>query len=49
MGPGMSVVPAVRVRGFEIPEPVTALAAAVLALVAGFFWNQAAARKRRVD
>jgi membrane fusion protein (multidrug efflux system) len=44
VGPGMSVVPSVQVASFSLPAIVVALAALVLAAVAGFFWNQAAKR-----
>ena len=44
LGPGMSVVPSVKV-GNEIPEAIVIVAAILLALVAGFFWWRAADRK----
>jgi membrane fusion protein (multidrug efflux system) len=42
LGPGMSVVPAVRTSGFGVPKIVLAVIAVVLALVGGFFWRRAA-------
>jgi membrane fusion protein (multidrug efflux system) len=45
LGPGMSVVPSVRVRGFEVSDVVVAIVAVMLALVAGFFWWRAATRE----
>ncbi len=42
VGPGMSVSPAIRVAGFEIPQLATAIAAVLLALVAAFFWRKLA-------
>jgi len=44
IGPGMSVVPAVRVSDFTVPDFVIAMAAALLALVVGFFWWRATGR-----
>ena len=44
LGPGMSVVPWVQVKGFEIPGFVVLIAAALLALVAGSVWWRAANR-----
>jgi membrane fusion protein (multidrug efflux system) len=42
LGPGMSVVPSVKVQGYEISETVVVIAAAVVALVVGVLWWQAA-------
>jgi membrane fusion protein (multidrug efflux system) len=44
LGPGMSVVPSVHVTNYEVSETLVAVAAAVLALIAGVVWA-AAARK----
>jgi membrane fusion protein (multidrug efflux system) len=44
LGPGMSAVPAVRVRNFEIPEAVTVVAAILLAGIAGLLWKKLADR-----
>ncbi len=44
LGPGMSVVPYVRTTGFEIPDLVLAIAAAILALITGWLWWKLAAR-----
>ena len=38
LGPGMSVVPAVRVKAWSISDAAIALAAVVAAVVAGFGW-----------
>ena len=38
LGPGMSVVPHVRVKGFEVPDPVVAVVAGLLALSLGYLW-----------
>ena len=38
LGPGMSVVPSIKVTSYEIPAFAIALAAGVLALIGGFFW-----------
>jgi membrane fusion protein, multidrug efflux system len=46
LGPGMSVVPSVKVQGYEISKKVVAIAAAVVALVVGLLWWRAAGRKR---
>jgi membrane fusion protein, multidrug efflux system len=46
LGPGMSVVPSVHVKGFVIPEGVVVVAAAVGALVTGALWWRAAGRRR---
>ena len=45
LGPGMSVVPSVKVQGYEISETVVVIAAAVMALVVGLLWWRAAGRK----
>lgn len=44
LGPGMSVVPAVRVSDFQAPETAVAAIAVVLAVVVGIFWWRAAKR-----
>ena len=49
LGPGMSVVPSVRVSAFEIPNVVIALVAIVLAIAAGFAWSRAADGSRPAD
>jgi membrane fusion protein (multidrug efflux system) len=46
LGPGMSVVPSVHVKGYEISETVVVVAAAVGALVVGVLWWRAAGRNR---
>jgi membrane fusion protein, multidrug efflux system len=48
LGPGMSVVPSVKVQGHEVSETVVVVAGAVGALVLGGFWWRAAGRKRVV-
>jgi len=45
LGPGMSVVPSVKVQGYEISETVVAIAAAVGALVVGVLWWRAGASR----
>ena len=45
LGPGMSVVPSVHVKGYEISETVVVIVAAVGALVVGVLWWRAAGRK----
>ncbi|MFO1477638.1 MAG: HlyD family secretion protein [Verrucomicrobiota bacterium] len=45
LGPGMSVVPLVRVTSFVIPEAATIAAGLVLAGIAGFTWWRLADRK----
>ena len=45
LGPGMSVVPSVRVKGLEIPEVAEVLLAAVLAAIAGSLWWRSAQRR----
>lgn len=46
LGPGMSVVPSVHVKGYEISETVVVILAAVGALVGWGLWWRAAARKK---
>ena len=46
LGPGMSVVPSVHVKGYVISETAVLIVAAVLALVIGVLWLKATARKR---
>jgi len=46
LGPGMSVVPSVHVKGYVISEEVVLIVAAVGALVIGVLWWRAAGRKR---
>jgi membrane fusion protein (multidrug efflux system) len=46
LGPGMSVVPYVRVTNFTVPDAVPVIAGAVLALAVGFLWVRVADRKR---
>ena len=46
LGPGMSVVPSVHVKGFVISEAVIIIVAAVGALVVGALWWRAAGRKQ---
>ena len=48
LGPGMSVVPSVRVQGYEISETVVVVAAGVGALVVGVLWWRAAGRRKAV-
>jgi membrane fusion protein (multidrug efflux system) len=38
VGPGMSVVPDIRVASFEIPEVVTLIVAVLVAALVGFLW-----------
>jgi membrane fusion protein, multidrug efflux system len=45
LGPGMSVVPSVKVDGYEVSETVVIIVAAVGALVIGVLWWRAAGRK----
>ena len=42
LGPGMSVVPLVRVASFEVPEVLVALATLVLTVILGMLWWRAA-------
>ena len=44
LGPGMSVEPFVKVASFEFPEAAITLAAAILAIIAGWLWWRAASR-----
>jgi membrane fusion protein, multidrug efflux system len=46
LGPGMSVVPTVRVKSFSISEALVLIAAAVLALSIGVIWWVAAGKRR---
>jgi len=46
LGPGMSVVPSVRVNGFEVPDVVIAVVAILLAIAAGFVWSRVANRNQ---
>jgi membrane fusion protein (multidrug efflux system) len=46
LGPGMSVVPFVEVSGLTVPDLVTGIVAAILALVAGGFWWRTAGGAR---
>ena len=46
LGPGMSVVPSVNVKGYEVSETVVVVAAAVGALVVGVLWWRAAGSKK---
>lgn len=48
LGPGMSVAPSIRVNAFEVPDSVIAIAAVVLALIAGFIWWKLANEKAEV-
>lgn len=45
LGPGLSVVPNVHVKDFNISEAVVLVAAAVIALVVGVFWWMAAKKR----
>lgn len=45
LGPGMSVVPSIQVTSFDVPYFVIAIAALMLALVAGFIWQRSANRQ----
>jgi membrane fusion protein (multidrug efflux system) len=45
LGPGMSVVPAVRVKNFEVPDFVVGIIAIALAVGVGAFWWRAANKK----
>jgi membrane fusion protein (multidrug efflux system) len=47
LGPGMSVVPSVRVTSYEVPEMETRVTAIVLALVVGGIWLFVAERQAR--
>jgi membrane fusion protein (multidrug efflux system) len=48
LGPGMSVVPSVKVKGYEVSEAIVVAVAAVVALVFGALWWRAAACKKAV-
>jgi membrane fusion protein (multidrug efflux system) len=48
LGPGMSVVPVVKVKGYEVSETIVIVVAAVGALVVGVLWWRAAGRKKVV-
>ena len=48
LGPGMSVVPSVHVKGYVISETVVLIVAAVGALVIGVVWWKVAGKKRDV-
>jgi membrane fusion protein (multidrug efflux system) len=48
LGPGMSVVPLVKVKGYEVSETVVVMVAAVLALIVGLLWWRAAGRRKAV-
>ena len=45
LGPGMSVVPSVKVKGYEVSEAVVVAVAAVAALVVGVLWWRAAGKR----
>jgi membrane fusion protein, multidrug efflux system len=45
LGPGMSVVPSVKVKDLEIPEVVLVIAAGIGALIIGGLWWRAASRR----
>ena len=45
LGPGMSVVPSVRVTNHEVPEAVTDVAGVLLAVVIGVLWWRLAGRE----
>lgn len=49
LGPGMSVVPSVRVKQFEISEILLAIGAAVLGVLAGILWWMLANRSRQPE
>ena len=46
LGPGMSVVPSVQVKGYEISETVVIVVAGIWALLVGTLWWRAAGRKK---
>jgi membrane fusion protein, multidrug efflux system len=48
LGPGMSVVPSVKVDGYEVSETVVIIVAAVGALVLGALWWRVAGRRKVV-
>jgi membrane fusion protein (multidrug efflux system) len=45
VGPGMSVMPSVKVRNFDVPGLVVVLVAILLAAVAGWVWRKLADRR----
>src|ERR1017187_8613719 len=45
LGPGMSVVPSVKVKGYEVSETVVVVVGAVGALVVGVLWWRAAGKR----
>src|ERR1035441_4432776 len=45
LGPGMSVVPSVKVKGYEVSEAIVVAVAAVVALVFGALWWRAAGKR----
>jgi membrane fusion protein, multidrug efflux system len=47
LGPGMSVSPLVRVRGYEVAEPAVAVVAGAIALVLGGLWRMLARRSTK--
>jgi membrane fusion protein (multidrug efflux system) len=47
LGPGMSVVPSIKTASFEVPDLVVAIVAAILALIVGAIWRQAANKKAK--
>ncbi len=49
LGPGMSVVPSVKVVHFEVPHFVIAIVAGLLALAAGFAWAHIAKRNTSAE
>jgi membrane fusion protein (multidrug efflux system) len=48
LGPGMSVVPVVKVKGYEVSEAIVVVVAAVGALVVGVLWWRAAGTRKAV-
>jgi membrane fusion protein, multidrug efflux system len=48
LGPGMSVVPLVKVKGYEVSETIVIIVAAVGALLIGALWWRAAGKKKAV-
>lgn len=48
LGPGMSVVPSIRVRSFEMPEAVLIIAAVLLAAAVALLWFWASRRERTI-
>jgi membrane fusion protein (multidrug efflux system) len=45
LGPGMSVVPSVKVKGYEVSQAIVVVVAAVVALVVGVLWWRAAGKR----